>query len=69
METTSTFPMVVASGGDEVVGHGGLHTPGNFADRLGLGEHLSVHIPIPSERTPLHDRGKVLVHAELMLAG
>jgi len=69
METTSTLPVVVASGGDQVVGHVGLHALGNFADRLGLGEHLSAHIPIPSERAPLHDRGKVLVHAALMLAG
>jgi len=68
METTSTLPVVVASA-DQVVGDGGLHAPGNFADRLGLGEHLSAHIPIPSERAPLHDRGKVLVHAALMLAG
>ena len=69
METTSTLPVVVESGGDQVVGHVGLHALGDFADRLGLGEHLSARIPIPSERAPLHDRGKVLVHTSLMLAG
>ena len=69
METTSTLPVVVESGGDQVVGHVGLHTLGDFADRLGLGEHLSERIPIPSERAPVHDRGKVLVHSALMLAG
>jgi len=69
METTSTLPVVVESGGDQVVAHVGLHALGDFADRLGLGEHLSAHIPISSERAPLHDRGKVLVHCALMLAG
>lgn len=69
METTSTRPVVVESGGDQVVGHVGLHALGDFADRLGLGEHLSASIPIASERPPLHDRGKVLVHSALMLAG
>jgi len=69
METTSTLPVVVESGGDQVVAHVGLHALGDFADRLGLGEHLSARIPISSERAPLHDRGKVLVHCALMLAG
>jgi len=69
METTSTLGVVVESGGDQVVGHVGLHALGAFADRLGLGQHLSSRIPIPGERAPLHDRGKVLVHCALMLAG
>jgi hypothetical protein len=69
METTSTVPVVVESGGDQVVGHVGLHALGDFADRLGLGEHLSARIPFTGERAPLHDRGKVLVHTSLMLAG
>jgi hypothetical protein len=69
METTSTLPVVVESGGDQVVAHVGLHALGDFADRLGLGEHLSARIPISSERAPLLDRGKVLVHCALMLAG
>jgi hypothetical protein len=30
METTSTLPVVVESGGDEVVGHAGLHTLGDL---------------------------------------
>ena len=69
METTSTLRVVVESGGDQVVAHVGLHALGDFADRLGLGAHLSECIPIPGERAPLHDRGKVLVHTSLMLAG
>jgi hypothetical protein len=40
-----------------------------FADRLRLGDALSARIPVTGERLPLHDRGKVLVQAMLMLAG
>jgi hypothetical protein len=42
---------------------------GGFADRLGLGDALSARIPIRGERFPLHDRGRVLTQAMLMLAG
>jgi Transposase DDE domain group 1 len=66
---SSTVPVVVEGGGDQVVAHVGLHALGSFADRLGLGDSLSARIPICGERAPLHDRGKVLVQAMLMLAG
>ena len=69
METTSARPVVVGPGGTGVVAHVGLHGLCAFADRLGLGDELSSAIPRPSERAPLHDRGKVLVHAMAMLAG
>jgi hypothetical protein len=69
MHGNSTRPVTVEPGGDQVVGHVGLHALGCFADRLGLGDSLSSRIPPRGERTPLHDRGKVLVHAALMLAG
>ena len=69
MNGTSTFPVVVESGGAQVVAHVGLHALGAFADRLGLGDVLSARIPPIGERLPLHDRGKVLVHTSLMLAG
>ena len=69
METTSAVPVVVGPGGSGVVAHVGLHGLCAFADRLGLGDELSSAIPRPSERAPLHDRGKVLVHAMAMLAG
>jgi len=69
MHGNSTRRLVVASGGDQVVGHVGLHALGAFADRLGLGNALSSRIPPPGERMPLHDRGKVLVQSMLMLAG
>ena len=69
MHATSTQRAVVEPGGDQVVAHVGLHALGAFADQLGLGQALSARIPLRSARLPLHDRGKVLVHAMLMLAG
>ena len=69
MQANSTRRLVVASGGDQVVGHVGLHALGAFADRLGLANALSARIPPRGERMPLHDRGKVLVQSMLMLAG
>ncbi|MCU1492323.1 MAG: transposase family protein [Acidimicrobiaceae bacterium] len=69
MEATSARPVVVGPGGTGVVAHVGLHALCSFADRLGLGSELSCAIPRPRERAPLHDRGKVLVHAMAMLAG
>jgi hypothetical protein len=59
----------VEGGGDQVVAHVGLHALGAFADGLKLGDSLSARIPISGERFPLHDRGKVLTQAMLMLAG
>ncbi len=69
MNGNSAVPVVVEGGGDQVVAHVGLHALGAFADRLGLGDSLSARIPITGERLPVHDRGKVLVQAMLMLAG
>ena len=65
----STLSAVVESSGRGVVAHVGLHALGGFGDRLGLGDCLSAAIPVTGERLPLHDRGKVLVQAMLMLAG
>lgn len=69
MNGTSTLKAVVECGGDQVVAHVGLHALGRFADRLGLGDGLSARIAVTGERLPLHDRGKVLTQAMLMLAG
>ncbi|HEX2275451.1 MAG TPA: IS1380 family transposase [Acidimicrobiales bacterium] len=69
MNANSTVHVKVEGGGEQVVAHVGLHALGAFADRLGLGHSLSSRIPITGERLPLHDRGKVLVQAMLMLAG
>jgi hypothetical protein len=69
MHVTSTMGARIETGGDGVVAHVGLHTLGRFADALGLGAALSSRIAAGGERFPLHDRGKVLVHAMLTLAG
>jgi hypothetical protein len=66
---TSARRVTVEPGGAGVVAHVGLHALGCFADRLELGDCLSAAIPATGERSPLHDRGKVLVHTALMLAG
>ena len=65
----STRRVVVEPGGTGVVAHVGLHALGSFADRLGLGDALSSRIPWSGAGVPVHDRGKVLVQAALMLAG
>ena len=69
MNANSTVPVVVEGSGEGVVAHVGLHALGAFADRLHFGDSLSARIPITGERLPLHDRGKVLVQAMLVLAG
>ncbi len=69
MNGNSTRPVAVTTGGSQVVAHAGLHALGSFADRIGLGDSLSTRIPWGGERMPLHDRGKVLTQAMLMLAG
>jgi Transposase DDE domain group 1 len=65
----STVAVRVERGGDQVVAHVGLHALGAFADRLRLGDSLSDRVAPGGERAPVHDRGKVLVQAMLMLAG
>jgi Transposase DDE domain group 1 len=65
----STRRVAIEAGGDGAVAHVGLHALGAFADRLGLGDALSARVPPAGERPPVHDRGKVLVQAMLMLAG
>ena len=69
MQAISAVPARIEDGGDGAVGHVGLHALGVFADRLGLGEALSRAVPWAGERAPVHDRGKVLCQAMLMLAG
>jgi hypothetical protein len=69
VNANSTRRVVVEPGGAGVVAHVGLHALGSFADRLGLGDALSVAIPWRGNGVPIHDRGKVLVQAALMLAG
>jgi hypothetical protein len=65
----STRRVRIEADGEGVVAHVGLHALGAFADRLGLGDALSAAVPPAGERLPVHDRGKVLTHTMLMLAG
>ena len=69
MQVSSTCDVRVTGGGDQVAAHAGLFALGRFADGLGLSEALSAVVPAAGERAPVHDRGKVLVHLLLMLAG
>jgi hypothetical protein len=69
VNANSTVPVVVEGGREQVVAHVGLHALRAFADRLRLGHSLSARIPITGERFPVHDRGKVLTQAMLVLAG
>lgn len=69
MNATATNRVSVEPGGAGVVAHVGLHALGAFADRLKLGSLLSSRIIKPGERAPLHDRGKVLTHMALVIAG
>jgi hypothetical protein len=69
VNANSTRRVVVEPGGTGVVAHVGLHALGSFADRLGLGDALSSRLPWSGGGFPIHDRGKVLVQAALMLSG
>lgn len=69
MNGNSTRRVKVEGGGTGVVAHVGLHAVGSFADRLGLGGALSEAIWWRGTGVPVHDRGKVLVQAALVLAG
>ena len=69
MKSTSTRPVVVESGGNQVASFAGLHSVGSFADGIGLGEALSGAIAWKGNGVPVHDRGKVLVHQMLSLLG
>lgn len=69
MQATSALRVKIEAGGDGAVGHVGLHALAAFADRLGVPAGLSAVVPWTGERAPAHDRGKVLTHAMVMLAG
>lgn len=69
MHGNSAVPVAVEGSGEGVVAHVGLHALGALADRLRLGDSLSARVAVTGERRPVHDRGKVLTPAMLMLAG
>ena len=66
VKVNSAVSVGVEVGESGVVSHVGLWVLGGFADRLGLGGVLSEVFGTPGL---VHDRGGVLVHAMLMLAG
>ena len=60
----------LTGGGGRVVWGAGLFALGGFADAVGLTGELSGAVPgCGGERAPVHDRGRVLAHGLLMLAG
>jgi hypothetical protein len=65
----STRRVKVEPGGTGVVAHVGLHAVGAFADRPGLGDALSGAVHWRGPGMAVHDRGKVLTQAALVLAG
>ena len=69
MNANSTRNVVVDTRGTQVVAHVGLHALGSFADRLGVGERLSSAVGWSGPGVPVHDRGRVLCQAMLMLTG
>ncbi len=65
----SVSDAVLAWGGDRVVSGAGLFVLGGFADRVGLAGELAGALPPAGERAPVHDRGVLLTHLCLALAG
>jgi hypothetical protein len=69
VQATSAVRVKIEGGGDGAVGLVGLHALAAFADRLGVAGALSAAVPWAGERAPVHDRGKVLTQAMVMLTG
>ncbi len=69
MKVSSVENARLAGGGGRVVWGAGLFALGGFADGVGLTGALSVAAGRRGGRAPVHDRGRVLTHALLMLAG
>ena len=67
VKANSSLALKVEVGGGAQVGHVGLWLLGRFADRLRVGEVLSEAFGGSSGVT--HDRGRLLVHLMLVLAG
>ncbi|WP_423918550.1 IS1380 family transposase [Candidatus Poriferisodalis sp.] len=69
MNANSVAKLWMTGGAKGVAAHAGLFVLGGFADSLGLGAALSAAFGRRGERAPAHDRGTVLTHGLLMLAG
>ena len=66
VKANSSLALRVDVGGGSQVGHVGLWLLGRFADRMRVGEVLSEAF---GSSGVVHDRGRVLVHLMLVLAG
>ena len=66
VKANSSLALRVEVGGGSQVGHVGLWLLGRFADRLGVGEVLSEAFGASGV---VVDRGRLLVHLMLVLAG
>ena len=66
VKANSSLGLGVEVGGGGLVGHVGLWLLGGFADRLRVGEVLSEAF---GKSGVIHDRGRLLVHLMLVLAG
>ena len=66
VKANSSSALKLEVGGGARVGHVGLWLLGRFADRLRVGEVLSEAFGVSGVK---HDRGRVLVHLMLVLAG
>ena len=69
MDAGSVANVGLDSGGGRIASGAGLFVLGGFADSLGLGAALSGAVGHGGERAPVHDRGTVLTHLALVLAG
>ena len=61
--------MKVMGGDRQTVSLAGLHLLGELADRVGLPARYSAAVPTTGERSPVHDRGRLLTQVAVMLAG
>ena len=70
MNATRAVERVVVTDGDrQVASQVGLHLLGELADRAGLTSAYSVTVPWSGERAPGQDRGRLLTHVAVSLAG
>ena len=70
MNATRAVERVKVMGGDrQTVSLAGLHLLGELADRVGLPAGYSAAVPPTGERSPVHDRGRLLTQVAMMLAG
>jgi hypothetical protein len=67
--TRAVEGVVVTEGDHQVASQVGLHLLGELADRAGLTSAYSAAVPWAGERAPGQDRGRLLTHVAVSLAG